>query len=488
MMLLPVRDYDTFLADNKPSTEGGEQRITGKTGDVYVVAKVGGWVALAEKAELLAALGKPARPLSAVLTAEQKELSAASGLWIHANFAGVFALMRPRIDKELQSPAGEDVAVRAVFELLSAIGEDGESLDLGLVVDRGGLEFRVLATAKADSATAKAFASMPKPAGPLTVNVPLADYLVAWGSVPMFGQGEFADHLQQTLAKVLGRVSGDAEASAVLVEQADKLLQLSGRVSGSITATAPAGREPTFPLVIAKTAEVSDGPAALAQARAYVRQFVELTNKQTRPDVKPGEAPGPPLLTFTEAAEQIEGVAVDTLVVNSNRLEGFDSDTAGLTSAMLGLGGAEPITVRMGLADAKHLVSTVGGGKAGFATVLKAVASQTSLQADAGAAKVAGRVLPGRAFEMYIAADRAMGMVVQVLQGMQSLFGGVTVPPFPQVNTPVALSVSFSDRAASARLFVSKGIISAVEQWVDQLAAAQSNAGVQRGPTAPPAP
>ncbi|MDD4889273.1 MAG: hypothetical protein PHU85_05035 [Phycisphaerae bacterium] len=448
-LLLPMKDFKKFTTDNKMEAKGGQNIITA-AGTPLVTSQVGDYALLADDVKIGEQIAKPAKPLLDALTAEQKELLGTAEVSVHVNFAPVFAVLRAKLEKELATP-GEQNAMRAVMDLVAAVGKDTDAVDVGLVLGADGIELRGLLTAKDGSQMAKAFAGAAKGSGGLVTGVPLTNFLAVGGGIATLSpDSDFAQGLYGLSKKMLGAMTGDAESAGRLMELRQKLDKLITKASVAVT-TGKADGKPGLPLGMVVVAQTSDGASAKAAARAYLKELSKMKLPTTSPD-----AAG---FQYTEDAETVAGVKVDKMV---GKIEALVPGLGDATAIMPKLFGEDQMVFRVA-AKGQSLVIVLGGGTAAVEDALKAVDAKTDAESLPGVAKVKAHLVPDASFVVYIAVDRLVNTVFGVLASV----AGITLPEFPKAEEPIAISGAVKDRSASGRLFVPISVMQATVKFID---------------------
>lgn len=465
VVVIPVKDYAQFLTDNKGGMQDGQATITSQKNKVMFIKQAGSYACMSENAELLAAVGTPAKPL--VLSADQKKLLGETDLFVHVNLPGVAPVLQAIAQKQLGAVEGGDVLVG----MLNSLSKEGESLDLGGLIADDGFEVRGLLTAKADSETAKAFSAMKGGNAVSVRNVPIDGYLFAFGIQDVMGLANIDPQGTDSLTKLLGEALGDAEGAALMKQHAQNLMKLATNASAVLSATMAEGGRPSLPISIAKVVEVSDSAKALAEVRGYLKQFARMLNVKVKamapqnPDANE-EAALPPAAVYTEGAGEIGGVKVDTLTLNFGAL---GADGAAVAAVVQMATGEQMLTIRVGVQD-NLLIATLGGGQQTFTRTLTAIKNKESLAADAGVKKVAGHLIPQRNVEIFVAADR----LAELAGGIAAMFAGRPLPAFPKVNEPIAVSIGFANQSAEGRIYVPMNLVLAGQKWINAVDAAKA--------------
>lgn len=466
-MLLPVKDYGAFAADNKAETKEGRTIITSGVGEPLVTTRLGDYALLADDAKMAGELEKPARPLADALTAEQRDLMAAVDVTAHLNVAPVFDAIQPAIEKFIRASADPSLSMAA--DLLRTAGQSAEALDLGVVPAADGLELRWLLTAKADSPMARAFAGASKTAAAVRA-VPMTNYLIAAGCERLLGpDSAFAQQLADVARRGLARQLGDVELAGKIIQSRQKLARLVKSAHVSLTAADVSGK-PGLPLSVTVALDTTDATRARATVREYLSLVARAKLPATAPDAAPPAAAAAPMLQLTPDAETIGDVKVDRAVIRIDALTPLLGDAGAVLPRILG---EEQLIVRIATRDT-WLMVTLGGAKAMEAGLKAAQADQPT--DDAGIKKVAGHVVDSPAGVAYLAVDRLANSAL----GLLATVAGIELPPFPAAGEPLTLSWSAKDRGITGRLYVPLSVLRATTGFIDKTKAADE--------PAPPAP
>ena len=454
-ILLPVKDFDAFLKDNKAEKKGDEQILTGSAGQPLIVRKVGDYAVLADTAEIANQIAKPGKSLAETLSAQQQKLVTEGDAFVHLNVAPLYAAVKPKLLKELA--AGPDAeAVRPILDLFQLIGEQTEALDLAVTIPADGIEILGLLTAKEDSPMAEAMKALPKPGPTLVNNVPMGNYLIAMGGVAgVDPAGKFMQQMVAVFKPLMGKMIGDAELAGKLIDLRMALDKQIRTYSLSLTAGSTEGKV-ALPVVMTMVADVADADAAKAAAHDYLAALAT---------VKYPVADGEPAAAFKLTTENVDGVTVDKVTIDLKVMMGAKAAQAAaqITPIIAKAFGEDVMTARMAIRG-KHLVATVGGGTDALVAAFKAVDAKVNGDADEGIAKVKAHLADPVSGVFYLRADR----IANVVLGVASALAGEKLPEFGKVDEPVAISAGVKDRSVAIRFFLPNTLLKEAYSFIMQ--------------------
>lgn len=382
--------------------------------------------------------------------------------------------------------------------------EEAAAFDLSLKLDKGGFTVLALALPEKDSDLEKLMKDGKNMDKSLLAMLPSEKYLVATASTGGYsehsekfgGQSWLADMVKQGGAKGLNE-----ESIKTLDAELLKLARGSGP-SAMCLSFQPEGADGMFGMTwvwqakdpketveslrkIYKTAwTVAEGGGKAKKAtekkEADDEEEKEGEDEQEgedEADAKPAEwkddlAKVKENIIHAAEAETIDGIKVDTITV---KLEGLgelldvEADEIGLLQKVVG----KEIVVRFGVADGKHFMLTVGGGKKRFEAACKHLKSPgESLDKEASIKESLG-VLPGsRGFELFIAVDN----VLQAIKAVAKTLGEEEEFPvdMPTINAPLAISSAMIGSVAQINIVIPTKLITAVKEVIDKQMAAGS--------------
>jgi hypothetical protein len=449
-ILLPVKDYEAFLKDNKAEKKGDEQILTGSAGQPLIVRKVGDYAVLADTAEIASQITninmhRPLMSLADRLSAQQQKLVTEGDAYVHLNVAPLYAALKPKLLKELAA-GGEATAIRPVLDLLQIIGDQTESLDLAVTVPADGIEILGLLTAKEDSAMAEAMKSLPKPGPSLVSNVPMGNYLVAMGGVAGCDPaGKFMQQMAGLTKQMVGKSIHDVELAGKLVDLRMAVDKQIRTFSMSLTAGSTEGKV-ALPIVITVVAELADAEAANKAVNEYLTALTQ---------IKFPVAGGEPAAAIKRDLVKVEGLqvnGVDTVTIDLKAI--LPAEMKQIAPIIAKAFGEDVLTARIAFRG-KYMVATIGGGMDAVAAAFKAIDAKVTGDADAGIAKVKNHLADSVSGVLYLRADR----IANVVLGVASALAGEKLPEFGKVEEPVTVSAGVKDRAVAIRMFIPNSLL-----------------------------
>jgi hypothetical protein len=451
-ILVPVKDYDAFLKDNKAEDKDGEKVLTGSAGQPLIVRKVGDYAVLADTVALAEQIAKPAKSLADALSAQQQKMVTDGDAYVHLNVGPLYAALKPKLLKEL-SAGGEADTIKPLLDILQLIGDQTEALDLAVMVPADGIEIVGLLTAKENSAMAEAMKSLPKPGPSLVNNVPMGNYLVAAGGVAGCDPtGKFMQQMAGVGKQMLAKSVNDVELAGKLVDLRMALDKQVRTFSMSLTAGATEGKV-ALPVVVTAVGELVDAEAAAKAAHDYLSAVTQ---------IKFPVAGGEPAPAIKLAADKdVDGVKVDKVTIDLKAI--MPRPLAEIAPIIAKAFGEDVLTARLAFRG-KYMVATLGGGTDAMAAAFKAIDAKATGDSDAGIAKVKDHLADSLSGVVYLRADR----IANVVLGVASALAGEKLPEFGKVEEPVTISAGVKDRTAAIRMFVPNTLLKEAYTFIMQ--------------------
>ncbi|MGD2110405.1 MAG: hypothetical protein PVI86_13575 [Phycisphaerae bacterium] len=402
-------------------------------------------VILAQQARIVTAVKESKSNIATRLKPETRKAFANLdvAIWIDAD--RLFKLIKPLVDgfmttaMAMQQASGGLEAKSAEINKknMDAFFEGTSTLLMGVALDKGGLGLRGAMEAKAGSELIKQL-SVRTTTESLLGGLPASDYLFAFGETIDPGQMESATEQLDVL------LTPPADAEGVDTETMKKLkgllkeavLLLTG-LRGTVEALPP-GPDGLFGLSL--IIDTSDSRKAIELKTELIEHAKALAVGMAE---KAGEDEVVELagaLMLNAEAEEIGGVKVMHAGFDLEKIKSIDDEDREDIFKVIG---KEGLLFRMAPVNAKRIVASFGGGKGRMAALMESAKKDAApLEVDAGITKVAGALPAERASVAYLAADRILASVNQVLTTLEEDALPVTVAP---IHAPLAMATRGGD-------------------------------------------
>jgi len=188
-------------------------------------------------------------------------------------------------------------------------------------------------------------------------------------------------------------------------------------------------------------------------------------------------------LEYKAAAERIDGISVDHLILDLAKAAGEDPEAPEQAEKWIGLVnkivGKEGILFRLGVVDADHAIVTFGGGAERFKTVAMLVKEKkTPLAEDGGIQRCKTHLPPTCSAEAYLAVDQLLSVIAAIAKVIDE-----PIPPLSlgELNAPVAFTTTPVEKGGSQNeLFIPMELVIAAKDL------AMASMGGMGGPGGPP--
>lgn len=400
---------------------------------------------VAQQASIVTAIKESRTNIAAKLKSSEK--NALKGLdlavWIDGN--RLFKLLKPIVDGFLvpmmmmqQSSGGfEAKSAELNKQRVDMFMEGTSSLAFGIFLDKDGLGLRGAMGAKPGSELAK-LTKMRNTSDSLLQGIPESKYLMAFGETIDPAQMATAmKDLKVLLAVGTGPQGAESDKGKQLHALIEEAATLVSGLRGSVEALPP-GPDGLFGVSLIldttdskKSLELNSKLVELG--KAMVGEMAEKMNEDTIVGI--GDA-----IALDSEAEEITGIKVQHLRLDLAKLEDLDEEDR---EDILKVIGKEGLLFRIAPVNPKRIVISFGGGKARMASLIEqAKESRAPLDSDPGIKKVATFLPTHRASVGYLAADRILDSVNQVMTALEEERLPVQMPP---LDAPLAIATSGGD-------------------------------------------
>ena len=482
-MILPVNDIEAMTAALNPSDAGDAVTKVDLGGQPSFLARKGArHYVLAPSKEIAQAVAAAPGGLAAKMTPKALAAFAAADVFAHIDMVK----FGPKAKEGLQQMPTPAPAVpggpnpQQMLGLAAAAIDQLEAVDVAASVGQAGVKLGFLVTFKDGSELATAMADAAPTDASLLRGLPAEKYLVAAGGAPSkAGQG--SDLLMKWLDMSMGMLAAngqvDAQKLANLKQTAQKFMAMMKGMSLSISVL-PEGADGM--VGVTEVLDVTDSAEMMKLMGPYVDQVKAMSGAEGPMAAMMGA------LTYTPAAEQIDGVSVDHFVMDFEKMMAAAGPQGAPPPEMMTkikqILGTEGLLVRVAAAGPSRVAVSMGGGRERMARVLQlAKAGQAPLGDDAGIKKVAARLPAARTGEFYLAADNIMLLIKRIMTAMGQ---GEMMPQVPEVNAPLAVTINSTGRTGEMYLFAPTEMIVAVKNMAMQFMMMRMMGGPE-GPGAP---
>jgi hypothetical protein len=428
VVLVPVSDYAGFTANMNTAPVGeGYEGISSATisGEASYVTQYGAFAGVAPLAEplrqLLAGAGKTT--IGKTWTPYELERFAADDVTLWINMEAVLA--SPMVQGALQMVAGMGGGMFNPEEL-----KETRSFVVSLRLENQGLRLGFYNSFQEGSPSAQLAHSVQPTADSLLTGLPDDDYLGAFGMrASKEGMAKYARIVSAMLANPL--LAQQAQMDPAKLQRISELL--TQMVSGVRGVTIGVSSLPGGPHGQYGFAKVLTFESNAAGATANIKELIE-TLLSGVPAAE-GQLNPRELVEYKQAAETLDGITVDHLVVHLHKAP--DIDPVDLTNVRTVLG-EEGVLFRFGAIDDTRLVATFGGGAARFQQVAALAKAGEAPLANNEGLKSSAALLPNeRILEGYFAVDQ---FTAAVNATRESLGVGARMPYLGELNAPVAVA------------------------------------------------
>jgi hypothetical protein len=473
MLLIPVTDYDKFLAQLKPENTAGEVSEITFVGDASLARHVGGYAALT---------GAPFRKSieSLKVADEAPAVMQSWGQWISQHdAAGV--ILRPGIKsvsatgqawletmKTMLGAAGEQgkqaVAAFGMYgKMLQAADQEISAYGIGLQLDKQNVLRVASRTAVIPAGKwAKYLAQTPSPKENLLIGLPGDPFVAAGGAALSDAMLESIAKLSFNVMKSMPEVYGLTEEQVGKMSE-QMISKFKGLNSMSMVLDVGKGDEPLYANLLS-VMRVENAQTFLAGYEQYFKQYNEVIKGAKSPllqpmEVEKCEVAGTPGLkvTMTIPTPQMGPMPPQ----NQKMVEA-------IIAAMLGPGGKMVFWIAP--AD-EHTVVAGYVNKESMERLLASLKQkQPGLADNADLAKTVALLPPGAPVVAYLSPQGLVGLVKRMVSsflppGMQER---MEVPDFPQ-TPPLGFAVKTAPNVVETTLVVPAEVIKAIAQYVQHI-------------------
>lgn len=486
MLLIPVSDYDKFLAPLKPEDAAAEVTKVKAFDTTLSVRHVGGYAVLTEMShrELLAGL-RPSRKVPDSLASWEDWLAA-------GDVAGL--LLRPGVE-HLAAKVQEEISqIKAVLaaggaraqpaaagldlyaQLFLAAEKEVSTVGLRLQLE----ENHVVRVAKRVAFVpggdwARLAEEIQPPKAGLLEGLPAETFVLAGGGAVSDAMWQAMMESSVNLIKSLPELYGISE------EQAGKLAGLSaepmkGTRAIAMLLGAGSGDEPVYSCFVG-TMQVDDSREFMAGYEKYVEQYSELVKDSRSPILQPlrvekSEVDGTPALVLTMNAPQMPGGLPKPL---SDRFMGALFGPGGKVVAYVAA--VDKHHVAMGYVNQDRLIETIKAIKAGDA----------GLAGDADVKTTAALLPADAAAVAYLSPRGTIQFVRRIIPMMSPEEANIDqkMPDFPK-TPPIGFAVRKDSGALEASMVVPGEFLLAIQPYIMKVV--RAGRGTSSAATYAPAP
>ncbi len=345
--------------------------------------------------------------------------------------------------------------------------EEMAGLDIGLSLDKNGVNISLLVVPKQDSDLAKLMDDQKPGKDSLLKGLPKEKYLLAFG-----GTSNFSEHAEKfagggdlsTMLKTAGLPDLNEDALKTLDKGMKSLAKATTGYAFSASAL-PAGPDGMIGLTI--VLEVKDSKEYIADIRKMYKAVWEASEDETLATFKKN-------VVHAADAETVGDNKIDTITADLEALaEELDLSGDDLEGVKKVVG--DKMVLRFGPADGKRVVVTFGGGKKRFESICSSLKSGGSgLGEDAGIKKIGSQLPSPRTQEGFVAVDSILMLVKDVAKAL----GEEEEFPFeiPTIDAPLAFGTSIAGACQRTDLIIPMKLITAVKDFIKVQMAAESDA------------
>ena len=413
ILLLPVTDYKTFLANFPDAqTDGDVSEIKmGNDPQPSYVASWGSYAAIAPTKELVAK--KPDTGLK-ISAAGEKEMGA-KDIILYANFAAIRGIVQPKLaenrdqiiaraeEEVKKSPNGEKLApvahavVNQMLNVADAFLRDTQAATFGINIGTDGLSTTLMADFTPGSYLGTMVASIKNTTDPLLGGLPSGKYLGFGGFIvdPTMASKALAD-LVDPIAK---EVTADGPDMQPVTDYVDCMKTMAAAIKGgSLGMIAPTGALGQEALAQAIFVYNGDAPAIQASAEKASTLLPDAMKSL-------GIPPDAYKFTLTPKAKTLDGVTFDsvTTTMTPDPQNPMAQQQAQMLALMYGPNG---MTQFFGV-DGDHLLAVTGISDPVLSTAIaSAKTGDAPLAALDAVKKVAANLPTNRMAEIYVPLDQ----------------------------------------------------------------------------------
>lgn len=484
----------------KETEDPNVSAVTLQGESVFAVVK-GGYVLIGPDVEILKSLVVEGAAATQMATEALKpgfvKQATSSKVFIYVNAKPVLATYGPVLKGVLafaaaaaqgaQAGAGTGPALMMMgSSYIDVLSKQVDKLLIFLDLEPNGLHLSALATFQPNTLLGKVFAAA-KPSGkPLLAGLPGGTFIVA-AAQEQTGT-EFAQQLADMFLKPYldaMRASGQPAMAAAASQQAEltsvriQLAKLQKTVQMAAYAL-PKGEEGSLAIVL--TGQFTDTAKAYELIKQNVNSEVQSAGEQ-QPKVKDFLQ----AVTYTEAAETVEGVKVHTLLVDLTQLPKLldvpENKANEAIKVIKVLFGSDGLKVRIAVGE-KNIIATLGGGETFLKDALAAAKSgKAPLATQPAVVKVSERLPKDRVSVMYISAENLLRVVDRVSKAV-----GEPGLPFQagETSAPLVLAVIGDPLGLHVTLYVPTELAVSVRGMINQAQMQQQRSQELRGQTTEP--
>ncbi len=476
-LILPAAQPKTMITTLGGQTEeGGVWPINFMGQSQFAVAKEKA-VILAQTKEVALAIAQSKSHLTTKLNPDELKVMADLDIILWISTQQATKVFKPQIDAMLamfammQAQQGGPLAQQQADMTKSQVDMfvlGIKSITIGISLNKAGLAFRAAMSVNPGTELASQM-KLADTKDALLTGLPLGKYILA------VGQKIHPDQAKAAMKQIDMYFDMAGEVEGVSKENMTELKGIFTNILSDITSYAmtiealPPGDQGLIGLT--QVMETTDA----AKVVSHSNRMIAIGMEALAALMKNADEDLPALNDFVIHAPKAEsGPAgpVAQVRVDFTKIDEIDDEDL---EEMLKVIGKEGLVIRMAAADAKHVVVTVGGGKAYFdRAIATAKSNQTPMANDVGIKKVATHQPVSRASVLYLALDHGMELV----NNIKTIVHGQPLPmPVPTVNAPIALTTSGGDSWTRFDLFFPTDLL---------IAAKNIGMGIAMGGAAPP--
>ena len=364
-------------------------------------------------------------------------------LWVDAD--KLFTLLKPQIDMMLPfmlmaQGGGADPFAAQKMEMtkkqIDVFVDGAASLTLGLALDKSGMRFRIGMRGKEGSKFAESL-QVRNTTDSLLTGLAADDYVVSLGGTIDPGQMKATIESLNDYCDLAGSAEGaDKEKIGQIKSIIAQAAPLVTDFRFALQAIAP-GEFGLFSIAaIVETKDATKFMELKGKAFGLIKDMIASSGGLGDDDLKRlAEA-----VEYLPNVEEIAGAKVSHYKVDLSKVEELEEEDIEEINKVIG---KEGILIRFAAADANSVVAVFGGGTAQMAKLIELARKKLApLDADSGIKRVAAQMAKDRYLVGYLAIDRAMKVVKNVMIALDE-------EPFPIQIPPLELPLTFTGTGGS---------------------------------------
>ena len=448
VFLVPTTDSQALLEVFEPQDAGeGAMRIDIMGQELYAITK-GGFVVLGPDKTSVKYVAEAKKGIRGTLQPGQIERYKKGDIFALLNLRPAIEMVKPlagQVVAMLMMGAMDDdptagERIQNTAEEIVNLLDELSSLEVSLALDDDAVTLSIFLTFQEEGAITKKIASCDAKPAALLAGLPKDAYMLAVGVRGTAGEEAGESTLQQGLMELamsrseVGQVV-DKEKMKETQKLSKALAAKMGNVGISVSVLAPAGgatqaaQSDAGMVGVTVVSEVDD----VAGAMGLIRKLIE-SYKGVFKDEDMAKAMSS--LTCKPDAEKVGDVSVDHISLDLAAAAGGDEQVLGALEVAKKVLGKEGMLIRVAPAGDKHIVATLGGGKARIAQAVKDASSGKSpLAEDEGVQKARKKMPKSRMAEVYVSVN-------QLLKAVKAITGSEEVPIMEDINAPLGISLS----------------------------------------------